>query len=75
MLRYRLESDQLELESVILHMGMAIQDMAITRAAITAIMEVTRITERIIIVGDLTTVAIDITSITSVIITTTNRMG
>ena len=74
MLRYRLESDQLELESVILHMGMAIQDMAITRAAITAIMEVTRITERIIIVGDLTTVAIDITSITSVIITTTNRM-
>ena len=73
MLRYRLESDQLELESVILHMGMAIQEMAITRAAITAIMEVTRITERIIIVGDLTTVAIDITS-TSVIITTTNRM-
>ena len=78
MLRFRLESDRSELGSVTLHMGIAITDIrdtAITRAAITAIMEVARITERIITAAGLTTVAIGITSITSVIIITTNGIG
>ena len=78
MLRFRLESARSELESATLHMGTAITDIgdtAITRAAITAITEVARITERIIIAAGLITVAIDITSITSVIIITTNRIG
>ena len=73
MLRFRLESARSELESATLHMGTAITDIgdtAITRAAITAITGVTHIIEPTTVGGPIT-MAIDITSITSVIITAT----
>jgi hypothetical protein len=73
MLRFRLESAQLGSDSVIQHTDTAImdiRDIAITRAAITATTGVIHITERITTLGGRTT-AIDITSITSAIITTT----
>jgi len=78
MLRFRLELAQSELDSVIPHTVIAttdIQDMVTTRVAITAITAVLHITERTITMVGPITAAIDITSITSVIITVIEAIG
>ena len=76
MLRSQSESAQSESGLAIHHTGtMDIQDtaMAITRGATTAITGVTHLTEQVTTVAGLT-MAIGITSITNVTITTTKRM-
>ena len=79
-LRFQSGSDQSESDSVTPHTDTAPTDvrdpMVITRAAITATTGVIHITEHITALGGrITTAAIDITSITSVITTATKSRG